>query len=120
MEGLYVATRDYHASVAFWRTLGYEVEFETDHFSGQLRHPRGGPYVFIDQRGDAPHMHAILGAEGVIAFAAGSVEVAMPFVAQHWGVLEAHVVDPDGRTVSIQAPNPQGDGPRGADTHDAG
>jgi hypothetical protein len=30
--------------------LGYELELETDHHSGQLRHPSGGPYLFIAER----------------------------------------------------------------------
>ena len=50
IEGLYVETRNYGATAAFWKALGYEGLFETDHGSGQWVHPGGGPYVFIAER----------------------------------------------------------------------
>ena len=33
--GYYVETRDYNATAAFWKSLGFENVFETDHESGQ-------------------------------------------------------------------------------------
>ena len=58
-EGFYVETRNYGATAAFWSSLGFEKQFETDHGSGQWEHPLGGPYVFINEQldgdaGDAP------------------------------------------------------------------
>ena len=53
IEGLLVETHNWGKTVAFWQGLGYELEFETDHHSGQLRHPRGGPYIFVAER--PPH-----------------------------------------------------------------
>ena len=47
IEGLLIETHNWGKSVAFWQGLGYVLEFETDHNSGQLRHPTGGPYLFI-------------------------------------------------------------------------
>ena len=41
-----VETHNWGKSVAFWKGLGYELELETDHHSGRLRHPAGGPYLF--------------------------------------------------------------------------
>ena len=41
----YVETHDWKKAVAFWQRLGFELEFETDHGSGMLRHPAGGPTV---------------------------------------------------------------------------
>jgi hypothetical protein len=40
-----------------------------------------------------------------------------PFTAQHWDVVEALVRDPDGRTVSLQAPLPKGVSAPDADAH---
>jgi hypothetical protein len=37
-----VETHNWGTTVAFWKDLGYELEFETDHHSGRLRHPSGG------------------------------------------------------------------------------
>ena len=64
--GIYVETRDYGASAAFWRSLGFVVQFETDHGSGQWVHPSGGPYVFITQSDDRARpleTHPILGVD---------------------------------------------------------
>jgi len=52
IEGIYVETRNYGATAAFWKSLGFESRFETDHASGQWAHPGGGPYVFINERQD--------------------------------------------------------------------
>lgn len=45
--GSYIETRNYGATAAFWKSLGFQSMFETDHGSGQWVHPSGGPYVFI-------------------------------------------------------------------------
>ena len=60
LEGLVFETHNWGKSVAFWQALGYELEFETDHHSGQLRHPAGGPYIFLAERpeGDARRIEA--------------------------------------------------------------
>ena len=50
IDGLLLETHNWRKSVAFWKSLGYEAEFETDHHSGRLRHPAGGPYLFIAER----------------------------------------------------------------------
>ena len=50
IEGYYVMTRNYGATASFWRSLGFESVFETDHGSGQWVNPAGGPYVFIDEQ----------------------------------------------------------------------
>lgn len=108
--GYYIETRNFGATAALWASLGFETVFETGHGSGQLQHPAGGPYVFIAEQHDGPlEAHAILGVADVTAFApARPPEYAMPFTAQHWGVMEAHVRDPDGRVVSLQGPLPPG------------
>jgi catechol 2,3-dioxygenase-like lactoylglutathione lyase family enzyme len=106
--GFYVETRNYARSAAFWSALGFESVFETDHGSGQWRHPSGGPYVFIAEQLDDPlETHPIIWVADAQAFASSNdLEYAKPFTAEHWGVVEAVVRDPDGRAVSLQGPIP--------------
>jgi hypothetical protein len=110
--GFYTETRNYGATAAFWRSLGFASVFETDHGSGQWVHPSGGPYVFIAERGDPERAlvtYPILDVADSKSFAPDRVpEYARPFEPQHWGVVEALLVDPDGRLVSLQAPVPDG------------
>ncbi len=110
--GFYIETRNYGATAALWRSLGFVNVFETDHGSGQWAHPAGGAYVFIAERGDPDHVlvtYPILDVADSTRFApAREPEYARPFEPQHWGVVEALVVDPDGRLVSLQAPVPDG------------
>ena len=118
-EGFYIETRNYGATGAFWASLGFENVFETGHGSGQWQHPAGGPYVFVNEQLDAPlETHPILRVADSTAFApARTPEFATPFRAQHWGVVEAIIRDPDGRSVSLQAPVPDGVAAPDIDTH---
>ena len=110
IEGLLIETHNWGKTVAFWQSLGYELEFETDHHSGQLRHPRGGPFLFVAERAsDQPlqlvPMIAVGDAARFSPPSAGSV--VRPFEPQHWHVLEMRIADPDGRQLSVQAPLPE-------------
>lgn len=110
--GFYIETRNYGATAAFWQSLGFASVFETDHRSGQLSHPAGGPFVFIAERGDPEHTlvtYPVLDVADSKSFAPDRApEYARPFEPQHWGVVEALLRDPDGRLVSLQAPVPDG------------
>ena len=108
--GLYVETRNYGATAAFWSSLGFEQAFETGHGSGQWEHPRGGPYVFInEQHGTELSTYPILRVADAVAFAPDRPpDFAEAFTPQHWGMLQALVRDPDGRAVALQAPLPAG------------
>jgi catechol 2,3-dioxygenase-like lactoylglutathione lyase family enzyme len=108
VAGFYVETRDYAASASFWRSLGFEAVFETDHSSGQFVHPDGGPYVFLAEHDErrALKTHVILAVDDAAAFPLAEHDVRREFTPQHWGVLEAVVRDPDKRDVSLQAPLP--------------
>jgi hypothetical protein len=119
--GIYIQTRNYGATAAFWKSLGYESAFETDHGSGQWQHPGGGPYLFIDEQPtDALAMHLILGVKDAAAFSPDRpADFAKPFTPEHWGMLEAVVLDPDGRHVSLQAPLSPGAEAPDADAHHA-
>ena len=119
--GFYVQTRNYGATASFWHSLGFEKTFETDHGSGQWQHPRGGPYVFIDeQQVEELEIHPILSVRDAAAFSPQRpVDFAKEFTPEHWGMLEAVILDPDGRPVSLQAPLPLGTVAPDADAHHA-
>jgi hypothetical protein len=111
IEGLLIQTHNWGKSVAFWEALGFKLEFETDHHSGQLRHPAGGPFLFLAEQPEGVELElqpivAVPDADDFEAPHAGSVE--RPFTAQHWNVLEMLLRDPDDRRVSLQAPLPEG------------
>ena len=111
IDGVYVETHNWGKTVAFWEGLGYMLEFETDHHSGQLRHPSGGPYVFVAERpeGHVLERYPIIAVGDATAFeppAAGRVDE--PFTPRHWNVVEMMLRDPDDRLVSLQAPRPEG------------
>lgn len=107
ITGLLVETHNWGKTVAFWQGLGYQLEFETDHHSGQLRHPRGGPYVFIAERpaGSPLSVQLALGVADAAAFSPpSSGSLLRAFEPQHWPVLEMLIADPDGRQLSVHAP----------------
>jgi hypothetical protein len=111
VAGFLIETHNWGKTVAFWKALGYELEFETDHHSGQLRHPNGGPYLFIAERpeGTPLQLQLALTVNDAAKFSPpSSGTVVRPFEPQHWGVLESLVADPDGRHFSVQAPMPEG------------
>ena len=107
IDGLLIETHNWGKSVAFWQSLGYEIELETDHHSGRLRHPAGGPYVFIAERPPEQVLRVVLGlsVDDAAAFAPPkSGTIKRPFIEEHWGALQMLLVDPDGREVAIEAP----------------
>ncbi|MEU8135537.1 VOC family protein [Streptodolium elevatio] len=109
-DGFLVETRNYGATAAFWKSLGFESVLETGHGSGQWVHPAGGPYVFIvEQHEGELTTHPILRVADAEAFAPDRApDFAQPFTPTHWGVSQALVRDPDGRTVALEAPLPGG------------
>ena len=46
IEGVFLETHNWGKSARFFQALGYQLAFETDHNSGQLRNG-DGPYLFI-------------------------------------------------------------------------
>jgi hypothetical protein len=108
--GFYLETTNFGATAAFWASLGYEKQFETDHHSGQFTHPNGGPYLFIAERpGPELETHPILWVADSTSFnPTRPPEYEKQFTPEHWGVVEATVRDPDARPVSLQAPLPEG------------
>ena len=107
IAGLLIETHNWGKTVAFWQGLGYVLEFETDHHSGQLRHPAGGPYLFIAERpaGQALKIVPALAVKQAAGFTPPSAAtVVHAFEPQHFPVLEMALLDPDGRDVSVHAP----------------
>ena len=107
IEGLYIETHNWGKTVAFWKELGFNLEFETDHHSGLLRHPVGGPYIFLAEHPESHLLetHPILhGADASSFTPPPGAAVEHPFEPQHWGMLEMRLQDADGRIVSLQAP----------------
>lgn len=114
ITGLLIETHNWGKTVAFWKALGYEIEFETDHHSGQLRHPSGGPFLFIAERPeDSPLLlQPMISVRDAAQFTPPSAgRVVRQFEPQHWHVLELVLADPDGREHSVQAPLPEAAGP---------
>jgi len=106
IEAVFLETHNWGKSAKFFQTLGYEIEFATDHNSGQLR--RGdGPYVFIAEVPEAEptRTHLVLAVADADAFELdGSVDVVSPWEDSHWGTRLMTVRDPDGREWKLQAP----------------
>ena len=46
IEAVFLETHNWGKAAKFFQALGFDLEFETDHSSGQLRNG-DGPYVFI-------------------------------------------------------------------------
>lgn len=102
---LYVQTRNWGATVAFWQELGFTLAFETGHGSGQLTPPGGGPYVFVEEVGDdvEPVIQISLAAAGDES-PGEPVQVVAGFTPTHWGTQVMELRDPDGRMVNLEAP----------------
>src|SRR4051812_36037725 len=109
IAGLLIETHNWGKTVAFWQALGYVIELETDHHSGQLRHPLGGPFLFIAERPPGHPLKIVpsVAVNDAAQFAPPSAaSVVQPFTPQHFPVLEMVLADPDGREVSVHAPLP--------------
>jgi uncharacterized glyoxalase superfamily protein PhnB len=106
LEAVFVSTHNWGKAAKFFQALGYTLEFETDHASGQLRHG-DGPYVFVAEipEDQAPGLQLVLKVPDAETFQLDpAVELVTPFEATHWGTQEITVRDPDGRLWSLQAP----------------
>jgi hypothetical protein len=106
IEGVFLTTHNWGKAARFWQSLGYELDFETDHGSGQLRNGDGA-YLFIAEvpADQPPTAQVVLRVPDAAALQLDpEVEVVSPFEPTHWGTQEMVVRDPDGRTWSLQAP----------------
>ncbi|HWF23341.1 MAG TPA: hypothetical protein VG226_14390 [Acidimicrobiales bacterium] len=104
IEAVFLETHNWGKAAKFFQALGFELEFSTDHNSGQLTNG-DGPYVFIAEIPEAqePHMQVVL--KMAHAFTPDpALEVVTPLEDTHYGTKEMTVRDPDGRLWTLQAP----------------
>lgn len=105
IEAVFLETHNWGKAARFFTELGFTLDFETDHNSGQLR-GGDGPYVFIAEvPPDQPTGASIvLRVADEVTFRPGSgVEVVSGWADTHYGTREMTVRDPDGRTWTLQA-----------------
>jgi len=106
IEAVYLTTHNWGKSAKFFQSLGFTLELETDHNSGQLRNG-DGPYLFIAEvpASEKPGEQVVLKLPDEDAFQSEAiVDVVTPFEDTHWGTREMAVRDPDGRIWRLQAP----------------
>jgi hypothetical protein len=106
IEAVFLETHNWGKAAKFFQALGFELEFATDHASGQLRNG-DGPYLFIAEVPEdrQPGVQIVLKVPDADAFRPDpAVEVVTPFEDTHYGTREMTVRDPDGRLWSLQAP----------------
>jgi hypothetical protein len=106
IEAVFLETHNWGAAAGFFTALGYELELETDHSSGQLRNG-DGPYVFIAEvpADQETRTRIVLGVPDAAAVDLDpAVEVVTPFEDTHFGTRMMTVRDPDGRLWDLQAP----------------
>jgi hypothetical protein len=103
---LYIETHDWDKSVAFWKQLGFQLEFETDHHSGSLVAANGTRIFLAEQSPEDPlAIDIYFGATDAEGCQPDPpVEVVRGFTATHWGTQVMTVRDPDGRSFRIEAP----------------
>lgn len=106
IEAVFLTTHNWGKAAKFFQALGFTLEFETDHHSGQLRNG-DGPYLFIaevpeDQPAEAQLVLKVADAKTVRP--QGVVEMVTPFEPTHWGTQDMTVRDPDGRIWRLSAP----------------
>jgi hypothetical protein len=110
IEAVFLETHNWGKAAKFFQRLGYDIEFATDHNSGQLRNG-DGPYLFIAEvpQSQPVGRHTVLSVPDADALELDpSVEVVSPWEDTHWGTRLMTVRDPDGREWKLQAP--QGNG----------
>jgi hypothetical protein len=107
IEAVFLETHNWGKAAKFFQGLGYELDFATDHNSGQL-HNVMGPSLFIAEVPEGQELREprmVLKVADADAFRAeAGVEVVEPFAETHYGTREMTVRDPDGRLWSLQAP----------------
>ena len=105
IEAVFLETHNWGKAAKFFQALGYELDFETDHNSGQLRNG-DGPTVFIAEvpADRQPEVRIVFRVPDADAPPAPEIEVVEPFEDTHWGTKQMVVRDPDGRLWNLQAP----------------
>jgi len=108
IEAVFLETHNWGQAATFFQALGFELEFATDHASGQFRTGRG-PYVFIAEvpPTQTPGLQLVLSVADADADDVQldpAIEVVTPFEDTHFGTRAMTVRDPDGRLWTLQTP----------------
>ena len=106
IEAVFLETHNWGKAAKFFQALGYEIEFATDHNSGQLR-CGGSPSLFIAEvpENEPTRRHVVLSvADADACELDASLEVVSDWEDTHWGTRLMTVRDPDGREWKLQAP----------------
>ncbi|WP_067697975.1 glyoxalase/bleomycin resistance/dioxygenase family protein [Nocardia jejuensis] len=105
IEAVFLETRNWGRTAKFLRELGYEIDFETDHNSGQFRSAQG-PYIFVAEvpASREPSTKLVLKVANADQRPGEGVEIVNEFEDTHYGTQEMTVRDPDGRLWALQAP----------------
>ncbi|MBO0849907.1 MAG: VOC family protein [Pseudonocardia sp.] len=106
IEAVFLETHNWGRAAKFFQALGFDLEFTTDHNSGQLRNG-DGPYVFIAEVPEdrVPRARiALKVADADVTRLDPAVEVVTPFEDTHYGTREMTVRDPDGRLWTLTTP----------------
>jgi uncharacterized glyoxalase superfamily protein PhnB len=106
IEAIFLTTHNWGKSAKFFQGLGFTLEFETDHHSGQLR-KGDGPFLFIAEvpESEEPAISPVIAVASETDCPSDPVvELVAPFENTHWATREALVRDPDGRLWRLQAP----------------
>jgi hypothetical protein len=107
IEAVFLETHNWGRAARFFQALGYELEFETDHNSGQLRSKIGPPLFIAEIPAErAPGLQLVLSVPDAGAAEARLNELGVdgPFEPTHFGTAMTTVRDPDGRVWGLQAP----------------
>ncbi|RJO70767.1 VOC family protein [Nocardia panacis] len=107
IEMIFLETHNWGKAVKFFQSLGYELEFDTGHGSGQLRNTTG-PALFIAERPETEEtrLQLVLGVPDADSLRVDpGIEVVSEPEDTHYGTREMVVRDPDGRTWTLSAPS---------------
>ncbi|WP_236796959.1 VOC family protein [Amycolatopsis sp. GM8] len=102
IDAVVVETHNWGKAAKFWQSLGFKLEFETDHNSGKLT-CGDGPYVFVVEvpESQTPRMQCVLKVSDEDSVD-DSLDVVAPFEETHYGTTEMTVRDTDGRLWTLQ------------------
>ncbi|WP_405497585.1 VOC family protein [Nocardia sp. NBC_00511] len=105
IETVFLETHNWGKTARFLQGLGFEVEFETGHNSGQFRMPEG-PTVFVAEIAPTqpPGLKLVVGVPDTTHRPTADVDIVTDFEPTHYGTQEMTVRDPDGREWALQAP----------------
>jgi catechol 2,3-dioxygenase-like lactoylglutathione lyase family enzyme len=109
MNSLYIETRSFDKSQAFWEALGFRLAAEWSdegHKAGRLE---AGPCTIILVEDESPEVTVHFRIDDADSYvqrvaARSAVRVETPLERTHWGTRWMRVQDPDGNTFVLQEP----------------